>query len=327
MQDAPRRYPGIWIVALAACTACAGGQATQSGGLTPSSGSNAERAARARAPLGQAQPAHKAGGWLSPAAKSGKGLIYVSDFSSNVVQIYPSTGANPAPIGQILDGISGPEGSFIDKHGDFFVSNVTNYTVTMYPKGSTTWSLRYTGLAYPTNVTVAPDGTVFIPDLTGDKVVEYRKGSTRSKLTISVVDPQGVALDAEDNLYVSYNDSSGGQVNEYAPGSTSGKNLGLPISFAGGDAVDGSGNLLGADQSLPGVLVFPPGATSPSQTISQGLEDPFRIALDKSFKHLYVADPEVNALLVYDYPAGTLVKTITNGLTSVYGVAVSPEGN
>ena len=35
------------------------------------------------------------------------------------------------------------------------------------------------------------------------------------------------------------------------------------------------------------------------------MEDPFRIALDKAFKHLYVADPEVNALLVYDYPAGT----------------------
>ena len=57
------------------------------------------------------------------------------------------------------------------------------------------------------------------------------------------------------------------------------------------------------------------------------MEDPFRIAFDKPFKHLYVADPEVNALLVYDYPSGTLAKSITNGLSSVYGVAIYPGGN
>jgi hypothetical protein len=54
------------------------------------------------------------------------------------------------------------------------------------------------------------------------------------------------------------------------------------------------------------------------------MQDPFQIALDKPSKHLYVADPSVNALLVYDYPAGTLVNTITNGLSSVDGVAVAP---
>jgi hypothetical protein len=96
--------------------------------------------------------------------------------------VYPVTGSNAAPIGQIVDGISGPEGYFVDRHGNLFVSNVTNYTVTMYPRGSSNWTLRYTGLAYPTNVTVGHDGMVYIPDLVGNKVVEYRKGSTRSKL-------------------------------------------------------------------------------------------------------------------------------------------------
>jgi len=54
------------------------------------------------------------------------------------------------------------------------------------------------------------------------------------------------------------------------------------------------------------------------------LEDPFRLAIDKPFAHLYVADPEVKKLLVYDYTSGELVNSITNGLKSVYGVAVSP---
>ena len=250
-----------------------------------------ERAARVPGVQGIPQPAHRPGGWLSPQAKSGNGLIYVSDYLANVVQIYPTTGTNPAPIGQITDGISGPEGSYVDKHGNLFVSNVTNFTVTEYPKGSTTWSLRFTGLAYPTNVTVDSKGEVYIPDLTGNKVVEFPKNSTRSKRTITVEHPQGVAVDASGNLFVSYNGASSGQVNEYAPGSTTGTNLGIVLLFAGGDAEDSAGNLLVDDQSAPAVDVFPPGATTPSRTITASLQDPFRMSLDKGSQHLYVADP------------------------------------
>ena len=318
MKNGLRSIRALGIVALAASAGCAG--ATQSGpGLPPASDASSA-------------VVHRAGGWLSPQAKSGKHVIYVSDFVKNVVEIYPTSGSNPNPIGQITDGISGPEGSFVDSKGDLFVTNVTNYTVTMYPHGSSTWSLRYTGFAYPTNVTAGKNGDVYVADLIGGKVVQFPKGSTRSKLTIDVNDPQGVALDAKSNLYVAYNTGSHGagpgQVNEYAPNSKNGTSLGLPIVWSAGDAVDKAGDVVVADQGSgsgnDAVYVFAPGSTKPSHTITQGMEDPFRIALDKTSKYLYVADPEVNALLVYDYPAGTLVNKITNGLSSVYGVAVSP---
>jgi hypothetical protein len=104
MQNCSRRLRSVWISALAACAGCAGGQATSSAPGIPMSS------------LRQPQPAHRAGGWLSPAARLGKHLIYVSDFTKNVVQIYPAKGSNPNPIGQITDGISGPEGSFVDEH-------------------------------------------------------------------------------------------------------------------------------------------------------------------------------------------------------------------
>jgi DNA-binding beta-propeller fold protein YncE len=96
--------------------------------------------------------------------------------------------------------------------------------------------------------------------------------------------------------------------------------------WGAGDAIDGSSDVIAADQgsgSNAAIYVFPPGSKTPSETITQGLEDPFRIAIDKPFTHLYVADPEVNALLVYDYTSGKLVNSITNGLKSVDGVAVS----
>jgi DNA-binding beta-propeller fold protein YncE len=334
MQTFSNQTRVFWIVTLVAAAGCSAGSTLQSGPSVPLTRSF-ERAARVPGVVAEPQPAHRAGGWLSPAAKSGKHLIYVSDFLNNAVEIYPAKGSNPSPIGQITDGISGPEGCFVDTKGDLFVSNASNATVTMYPRGSTSFTLLYTGFAYPTNVAVGANGMLYVADLVGQKVVEFPKGKTRSKRTISVTYPQGVALDSKNNLYVAYNTGAHGggpgNVNEYASGSTNGQSLGLPIVWSAGDAIDRSGDIVVADQGSgsgnAAVYVFPPGSMTPSHTINQGLEDPFRIALDKKFKHLYVADPEVNALLVYDYPSGKQVGTITNGLKSVYGVALSPEGN
>jgi hypothetical protein len=308
-----------------AAVGCAGGQTTPT----------APAATSADALRGVPRPAIRGGGWLSPAAKSAKHLIYVSDFLNNDVEIYPTTGSNPNPIGQITDGIDGPEGCYVDRHGNLFVTNVTNQTVTMYPHGSTTYTLQYTGFAYPTNVTVGRNGMVYVADLVGGKVVEFQRGKTRSKRTITVNDPQGVALDAKNNLYVEYNTGAHGagpgDVNKYPPGSTNGQDLGLPIVWGGGDAIDGSGDVVVADQGSgignAAVYVFPPGSKTPSQTINEGMQDPFRIALDKKFKNLYVADPAVNAVLVYDYASGALVKSITNSLRAVNGVAIYPEGS
>jgi hypothetical protein len=317
----------LWIASLALCAGCAGGQATPAA----SGAGTMEQAARVHALLGLPQPAHRAGGWLSPAAKKAKHLIYVSDFTGNAVEIYSAAGSGQSPIGEITDGISGPEGNCVDAHGDLWVTNVTNQTVTMYPHGNTTYKLQYTGFAYPTAVAAGKNGWVYVSDLVGEKVVEFPKNSTRSKVTISITYPQGVALDSKNNLYVEYNTGAHGggpgDVDEFAPKSTKGDDLGLPIVWGAGDAIDGKSDVVVADQgsgSNAAVYVFPPGSTKPSETITQGMEDPFRIAFDKPFKHLYVADPEVNALLVYDYSSGTLVNTITSGLKSVYGVAVSP---
>ncbi len=325
-----RRVSRTLAIASLTLAACSGPTVSSAPGATTS----VDPAARVHAPLGAPQPPHRPGGWLSPAAKDATHLIYVSDFLNNAIEIYPTTGSNPSPIGEITDGISGPQGCFVDRHGNLFVANASNQTVTMYPHGGTTWKLQYTGFAYPTNVTVGANGMVYVDDLVGQKVVEFPRGKTRSKLTIGITYPQGVALDAKDNLYVAYNTGAHGagpgDVNEYAPGKKSGKDLGLPIAWSGGDAIDGKSDVVVADQgtgSNAAVYVFPPGSSTPSQTIDQGMLDPFRIAFDKQFKTLYVADPAVNALLVYDYASGTLRHSITNGLRSVYGVAVYPEGN
>ena len=321
------------VVALALCAGCAGGNTSSSTVVPPPMKGAVERAARSHVPMGFPQPLHRAGGWLSDAAKKSKGLIYVSDFLNNDVEIYSAAGTNQSPIGTITDGISGPEGSFVDTHGNLYVTNVTNDTVTMYPKGSTSFTLQYTGFVYPTAVTVDEKGTAYVSDLVGQKVVEFPYGNTRSKRTITIEYPQGVATDLKKDLYVAYNTGGHGggpgTVNEYAPKATNGTNLNLPIVWAAGDAIDKQSDVVVADQgsgSNAAVYVFPPGSTTPSLTITQGLEDPFRLAFDKKFKHLYVADAESNVVQVYSYPSGTLADTISSGLKSAFGVAVSPEG-
>lgn len=328
------RLSFLGTVALALCAGCSGSNPS-SNGTPPSAMSTAfERAARSHVTIGAPQPLHRTGGWLSEAAKKAKGLIYVSDFLNNDVEIYSENGTGQSPIGEITDGISGPEGSFVDSHGNLYVSNVTNQTVTMYPKGSTSASVVYTGFAYPTAVAVGDNGMAYVSDLVGQKVVEFPAGKTRSKRTIDIEYPQGVATDAKNDLYVAYNvgghGAGPGTVNEYAPKSTNGTNLALPIVWAAGDAIDKQNDVVVADQGSgsnnAAVYVFPPGSRSPSLTITQGIEDPFRLAFDKKFKHLYVADAEANVVLVYAYPSGTLVDTISSGLKSAFGVAVSPEG-
>lgn len=320
------------VVAMVAAAGCGGTSATANLAPLPNGAAGGTQlAAHHKAVAGVSHLARRGGGWLSPAAKSGKPLVYISDFLKNAVEIYDASGSNQSPIGQITDGISGPEGCAVDRKGDLFVTNATNFTVTMYPRGSTNYTLLYTGFAYPTNVAVGANGMVYVVDLVGKKVVEFRKGKTRSKRTISISYPQGAALDAANNLYVAHNTGANGagpgDVEEYAPGSTTGTSLNLPIVWSAGDAVDRHGNVVVADQGSgignAAVYVFPPGSTTPSLTITQNIEDPFRLAFDKGFKHLYVADPEVGAVLVYDYPSGTYVNTIQNGLSSAYGVAVT----
>ncbi len=332
MHRPPNVLQIVTVAAAVAAAGCGGTPAASSLSALPNGAAGgAHVAAHLNAIAGMLHPARRGGGWLSPAAKSGKPLVYVSDFLKNTIEIYDASGSNQNPIGQITDGISGPEGCSVDRKGDLFVTNATNFTVTMYPRGSTSYALLYTGFAYPTNVAVGANGMVYVVDLVGKKVVEFPRGKTRSKRTISISYPQGAALDSANNLYVSHNTGANGagpgDVAEYAPGSTTGKSLNLPIVWSAGDAVDRQGDVVVADQGSgignAAVYVFPPASTTPSLTITQNIEDPFRLAFDKRFKHLYVADPEVGAVLVYEYPSGKYVNTIQNGLSSAYGVAVS----
>ncbi|MEO6991189.1 MAG: hypothetical protein ABI346_00345 [Candidatus Baltobacteraceae bacterium] len=313
-------------VALALLAACSGGSQLAPGSALP--GGNG--------PLSQARavPAARPGpGWLSAEAAAGTALLYVADQFNQRVAIYSQFGKNPAPIGQITDAIGGPDGLFVDKKGTLYVCNFGTATVTEYPKGQTTHSKTLTGAGSPKYVVVGVDGTVYVSNFNASangQVLEYANGSTTPTTTIPFQTyPAGLALDKLNRLYVAYNAPTVNDIEvlRFLPGKTTGKNLGIHITggSAGGATIDSSGNLLIDNQGLPGVEVFPPGATQPSQLIT-GFNLAYQIALNHRNNHLYISDPFAPSVNEVTYPGAKPINTITNSLSAAFGVATSPDG-
>jgi sugar lactone lactonase YvrE len=304
----------IWLVAIVLCAAGCGAGSVAAG---PPSASYAAVHSLARG-----------SGWLSPAAKRCANKLYVSSYRLNYVAIYCTRGHNQAPIGKITNGINGPEGANIDRKGNLYVTNTSANTVTEYAPGSLTPSFTYSaGLGNPAGVATDAQANVYVTSLSPSSLEVFPQASnTPSRKITDMPFPIDVALDPSGDAYVTTYTSSfqSGEILEYSPGSSQGKNLGIVTEAPGGIALDSSGDIVTADQRLPGVLVFPPGKTSPKKTFAQNTLDPDPVRLDRRELHAYVGDSVGNAVYVYDYPSGTLVDTITDGIDGPNGLALSP---
>lgn len=275
-----------------------------------------------------AQPPTR-GGAASPA-----GLLYVSGYTCNCVQIYDVLGKNQQPIGQIGN-LNHPQGLFVDTLEQLWVSNTGARTVLMYRRGATKPSrLLLDPREYPVDVAVHTDGTVFVANTAtvgfkaGDVVV-YPPGARypTSKLT----DPYfsrviGVAVDASKDVFVSYVDTRNqGRVDEFVAGSTIATHLGIQVAFTGGIVLDQGGNIVLNDELAPATDVY--SAPNWQLTGSFGKKGvPLYLAFGQTEHYVYVADGS-GAVHQYAYPSGRLVNTISagwSGSSPPYGVAVSP---
>jgi hypothetical protein len=268
----------------------------------------------------------KSPGWLSAYAKSSGAKIYVSDFDANAVYIYNAY--NPgSPVGTITSGLDEPLGNFVDSSGNLYVANLGTNTVTVYPQGQTSPTQTYSsGLAGPIGVVVGSDGTVYVPEFEAGEVVEYDSGQTTPSRTISISEPEGVALDPQNNLFVSYSNASTGQgaVEEFAPKATAGKDLGISVQFPG-DIKLGKlhSDIILEDQIAETVNFYHPRSTTPYGSIAAGV-DTYKLALNASETFLYIGDFS-NSVPIYQKKASGLSEgTITTDLEASSGVSLSP---
>jgi hypothetical protein len=290
-------------------------------------------AGKTRAELGPALP--RAAGWISPEAKSGGKLLYLSSLGTNTIGIYKQKGANQTAMGTITDGLDYPCCMTVDAKGNLYVTNEGANNVSVYPPGQTSPSTVYTtDLSTACDVAVGADGTIYIANFNGivnGWVAVYPQGDTSKEYRLSDFGggaPLALTLDAKGNLYVMYdlNGNGSSAVNEYAPGATTGTNLNLTFKYGAGIQVDKAGDVLVVQQVEPSeILVFPPGKTEPSQEIVEpGGDQSFAIALDKKSNTLYAADDDKNVVDDFTYPAGDLRYAVAGGFDNPSGIAVNP---
>ncbi len=260
-----------------------------------------------------------------PAAKA-TAELFVSTGRQNLIQIYNANAPHQL-IGQITDGVAGPNGEAVDTAGNLYVANVDNATVVVYPPGASKPSMKYKkDLTNPLTPAVGNDGTLYVsnfnPDGSGE-VLEYPPGQLKPNFTIPLSGGAiGLAVNAKNDVYVTEYGSTG-RILKFKPHSTKGKDLGISLGFAGRLILDKKGNIIVCDQAAPAVDVFAPGATQPSKQIKGSFVDPFALALDKGERRLFVADGAGDSVYVYSYPHLKQVATIGRSATS-YGIAINP---
>jgi sugar lactone lactonase YvrE len=296
---------------------------------TPSAGSafNDNRIlASGHGPLSSATGSN-AHGWFSPDKHKKKSLIYWGNYNTSAITIYSSSGKQ---TGQITSGLFNPERLFVDKQGAVYATNIgyngsNKNSITGYKPGQTTPFITITnGVSRPTGLTVDAGGTVYCANVGNDTITVYPKGQTSPSLTINVASsPEYLATDSKDNLYAQV----GTGVEEFAPGSKTGKNLNLNVGSPGALEVDKSGNIIVLDDSSDTIDYIPAGQTNPSKKIS-ATGFPFGLALSADNKTLYVSvETNSGPFVIADipYPNGT---SLSNKLTTNAGdwpVSVSPD--
>jgi DNA-binding beta-propeller fold protein YncE len=266
------------------------------------------------------QPTHD----VDPANKFSTFLL-VSDTNQNAVfMLKNKTFKN---VGKITDGMSSPDGDWVDRHGNLYVADRAGNNVVEYKPGSTSPTFTYNdNMGGPIRVAVDSSGNVFEADEARMIVNEYAQKINSVMFTCSpggLVD--GVAVDHSGDVFVAFNASGSGpgSIAEYKGGLSGCKEtvLAPTLTFAAGMAFDKKGNLLACDELAGKVDVIAPPYTSITGTLGSGYQTPFEVSINKSNKQAYVADWAQDQVQVLRYPSGTNIKTlgVSDGLIEPTG--------
>jgi hypothetical protein len=274
--------------------------------------------------------------WIDPTYAAGiadgsKAVVYVADYASGIINIYPASGKAKKPIGQIT-GVKGPQGIAVDTSRNLYVTENTNGDVLVYPAGKTKNPdvLQDAGHS-PESVSVADDGTVYVANhdfpQTGVDVQVYKNyKSKKAESTLadpSIAYPYYVAVDKAGNVYLTFSDQGGGNdVGEFPAKSTVLTTLFSSTPNFQGIGVGPKGNLLIDDYNDKVIDIYPPGASSPTSTIATA-NSAQSFALNAMATDIFTADFNSNTIGDYTYPGGKLVQTISDS-DEHWGVATSP---
>ena len=277
--------------------------------------------------------------WMEKGAVKNR-LLYVSDFSANVVQVYnyPSQGTQNPPAGT-LTGFVNPQGECVDKSNNIYIANTGGENVLQYPYGGTspTMTLNNSG-EFPVGCSVDPTtGNVAVSDIfsptTGQGAVTiFPSGSSNGT---TYVEPGGllecffIGYMPNGDLYVDGLNSFGFGMAYLPAGSSSWQAVSFSgtINFPGAVQTDGT-NLTVEDQSgSGGTTIYQCSASGASvtcnlgSTVLSGTSDVVQSFIKRGVKGVTGADNGSKIESTWAYPAGGSMRpnktfTINNGTYS-----------
>ena len=218
------------------------------------------------------------GHMASSSRPSGELYVLKSD-SQSAILVYAPTSL--APVRQITSGISGPASLAFDPSGKLYVANASAGSVTVYNPGAAKPSYAITSGASSAGELRIAAGDLFLlncsggcPSTAAGSVSIYALGRASPKYVITngVSAPSAIAVDPSGLVYVAN----------------------CPTK----NCADGNGVFGG------NVTVYSPGHTSPTYTITNGIDGPVALAIDR-LQNLYVANLGSNAIEVYPRRATT----------------------
>lgn len=275
-------------------------------------------------------------------ALDGAGAVYVADRDNNRVVKYTTAGQFLTAWGTSGDGpgeFSGPAGVAVDGQGRVYVSDSGNHRMQRFTGAGLyidAWGELGDGpgeLSFPLGVAVASSGAVYVADSGNDRVQVFNAngGFSESWTVPSLVAPSSTATfsggvlvaDASGNrIYVF---SAGGELlDTWGVGGSQPGQLDQPLGVAVGSNADvyvadfGNGRVQVFD--VLGVVLDAWSDDERGRFVS-----PAGVALDASNGLAYVADRQLDKLVVFDLDS-EFVRELT-GLNEPCGVAVAAGGD
>jgi hypothetical protein len=254
-------------------------------------------------------------------------LAYISDVLANNVTVFDINGTVQGQI----DGLSNPEGLFVDSNQNLWVANGGANNVLEFARGATTpfKTLDDAG-AGPLDVTMCPGGTLYVAGSNSTAIEVYPRGSnnpTRSLTYPGAVQTDALTCDTAGNVFATIVISFHGGVVEFPRGKQHGASQ-LPISLGGPGGIkpDKAGNLLVDDQSAQTITEYTE-AGSPTGSSIRTAFDCINFGVTRSGKvvgcAVYVAYGTSEGQS-YTFPGGASRQTYSSSFMLPYGFAFDP---
>ncbi len=247
--------------------------------------------------------------------------VFVADIQHNQVLIFNAVTGKQ--IGKITQSVNAPVGLAIDTKGTLYVSNLGNTTITEYPLGKFKPSFTITsGLSSNYGIAVDSKGNVFASNLGNNTVTGFHPGKNAAFETITINgQPVGMGEDSNDTLYVASDSTN--QVFIVKTGTKIPKPLSLsglsgPICVTIGAKDD----VYVSDFASNVVTVYPAGKSTPSETITNGINQPTFNGIVEG--QLFFQSDQTGPVNGYKGTATSPYVTIS-GITQPMGIAGWPR--